>query len=66
MEIDEHSLIDNFRCPICWEIVEEPWESSCCGYLFCEKCKQSCSKEKCPMCREKILNTERTILQNLY
>ena len=53
MEIDEHSLIDNFRCPICWEIVEEPWESSCCGYLFCEKCKQSCSKEKCPMCREK-------------
>ncbi len=53
MEIDNQALIDNFRCPICWEIDEEPWESSCCGYLFCEKCKQSCSKDKCPMCREK-------------
>ena len=53
MEMDNHILVDNFRCPICWEIVEEPWETSCCGYLFCEKCKQFCSKDKCPMCREK-------------
>lgn len=53
MEIETQSLIDNFRCPICWEIVEEPWETSCCGNLFCEKCILSYVANKCPMCRTK-------------
>ena len=53
MEIDNQALIDNFRCPICWEIVEEPWETSCCGNLFCEKCMLSYISNKCPICRTK-------------
>ena len=53
MEIDNQILIDNFRCPICWDIVEEPWETSCCGNLFCERCKKSYISNKCPMCRAK-------------
>ena len=53
MEIDNQILIDNFRCPICWEIVEDPWETSCCGNLFCEKCMLSYISNKCPMCRAK-------------
>ena len=53
MEIDNQILADNFRCPICWEIVEEPWETSCCGNLFCEKCMQSYISNKCPICRTK-------------
>ena len=51
MEIDDKILIDNFRCPICWEIVEEPNETICCGNLFCEKCILSYLSSKCPMCR---------------
>ena len=51
MEIDDKILIDNFRCPICWEIVEEPNETTCCGNLFCEKCILSYLSNKCPMCR---------------
>ena len=53
MEIDNQILFDNFRCPICWDIVEEPWETSCCGNLFCEKCMLSYISNKCPMCRTK-------------
>ena len=53
MEIEKQVLFDNFRCPICWEIVEEPWETSCCGNLFCEKCMLSYVANKCPMCRKK-------------
>ena len=51
MEIESKILEQNLRCPICWEIVEIPWETSCCGNLFCEKCKKSYICGKCPMCR---------------
>ena len=55
MEINSQVLIDNFRCPICWEIVEEPCETTCCGNLFCEKCLLSYISSKCPMCRKENL-----------
>lgn len=46
----ENELIkQNLQCPICLYIVENPWETSCCGTLFCEKCK--IEKSKCPICR---------------
>ena len=70
MEIDNQILIDNFRCPICLEIIEEPWETSCCGYLFCEECILSYKSNKCPMCRAKNFkcrkNTFAKILLNEY
>lgn len=54
MEIEEQILIDNYKFPICWEIVEEPWETSCCGNIFCENVnKGSYISNKCPICRTK-------------
>ena len=28
---------DLLKCPICLNIVKEPWETTCCGNLFCQK-----------------------------
>ena len=59
MEIDNQILLDNFKCPICLEIVEEPWETSCCGNLFCEKCILSYMSNQCPICRTKNFKTKK-------
>ena len=65
MEIDNQILFDNFRCPICWEIVEEPWETSCCGNLFCEKCMLSYISNKCPMCRTKNIKYRKNMFAKI-
>jgi len=45
------SLIsDIIECPICYEIVKDPYECETCGTLFCEECIIEWSKKKikCP------------------
>ena len=51
MEKENELIEQNLKCPICLNIVEDPWETSCCGHLFCEKCKSNCSDSHCPLCR---------------
>jgi hypothetical protein len=46
-------LQQNLNCPICLSITEDPWESNCCGHLFCNKCIQNVKDRKCPICRTK-------------
>jgi hypothetical protein len=41
----------DFKCPICYHIVEEPNESSCCGHLFCHGCIKTIKHKACPICR---------------
>lgn len=48
---DNELIKQNLHCPICLLIVDEPWETSCCGTLFCEKCKKEIQNNKCPICR---------------
>ena len=40
--------LDTFVCPVCIEIVSEPFQTSC-GHLFCKKCISAL--KKCPVCR---------------
>jgi len=46
-------LEQNLKCPICLSIAEDPWESSCCGHLFCNQCIKLIKSKKCPICRKK-------------
>ena len=43
--------LDTLQCPVCFEIVLEPVQTSC-GHLFCKKCVRGTTK--CPVCREQF------------
>ena len=49
---------DEFICPICLGILQEPYLTACCGNHFCEACIEKVKKgaNKCPLCQEKPLN----------
>lgn len=49
--MDIYSLEQNLKCPICWTIPEVPYESSCCGHIFCVACTEQITSKKCPLCR---------------
>lgn len=41
-------------CPICWEIADDPVESSCCHRIFCQKCVLCLKDNNCAVCRQKV------------
>ena len=56
---------DDVVCPLCLDIVEEPYQFTCCGQHICKKCKDKFKQQatttrtntsrqtrKCPMCRQ--------------
>lgn len=49
--MDIYTLEQNLKCPICLNIAEDPYESTCCGQIFCGKCITSIGLNKCPICR---------------
>jgi hypothetical protein len=68
--MDGEMLEQNLKCPICLTIAEDPWESSCCGHLFCSRCIKLIKSKKCPICRTKRANFRensfaRILLNNL-
>ena len=42
------------ECPVCLQILREPYLVSCCGYSFCKVCIKHVhgSKKACPTCKE--------------
>ena len=38
MEIDSHAIEKLLKCQICYSIPENPFETNCCGSLYCERC----------------------------
>ena len=53
---------DEFNCPICLGILQEPYLTACCGNHFCEACIEKVKEgekegaNKCPLCQETPLN----------
>lgn len=45
------SIIDNFNCYSCGEVPETPFESECCGKLYCQACSENSSYLSCRHCR---------------
>ena len=52
------SPTDEFNCPICLGILQEPYLTACCGNHFCEACIEKVKEgaNKCPLCQETPLN----------
>ena len=42
-------------CPICLQVLREPYQVTCCGVNFCKKCinRVKAANEPCPVCRER-------------
>jgi len=49
--VEERRNLEALQCPVCFEIVSEPVQTSC-GHLFCKKCVDKVTK--CPACREQF------------
>ena len=64
MEIEKKIIEDNFKCPICLNIVDIPWETSCCGHLLCEKCMKCCNSNICPVCRNNKVKFRKNVFAN--
>ena len=47
----EKKLLDEVKCPICWELVSDPVQTSC-GHLFCGECITGTST--CPVDRKQF------------
>ena len=47
-------FLDKLQCPICWELVSDPVQTSC-GHLFCGRCIQE--TKTCPTDRGKFTPT---------
>ena len=43
--------LEALQCPVCFEIVLEPVQTSC-GHLFCKKCVKGVTR--CPVCRKQF------------
>ena len=52
-------LGDDFKCPICLEILQEPHLTTCCGnHHLCKVCMENVKKasDSCPLCQRKSFN----------
>ena len=50
---------DDFKCPICLEILQEPYLTTCCGnHHLCKVCMEKVKEAngRCPLCKEKPFN----------
>lgn len=48
------SMVDYFNCFVCGEIPESPYESECCGKLYCHSCSENSSDLRCRYCSKAL------------
>jgi len=57
------------KCPICFTLAEMPYESNCCGNIFCDTCvgliRRSEDYSKCPICRKNVIFRESSFAKRL-
>lgn len=60
---------EELKCPICFCLAESPYESNCCGNIFCEICvgllKKNDEYYKCPICRKNVTFRESSFAKRL-
>ena len=46
---------EDFDCPVCFQIMQDPFLTACCGNHFCEVCMEATKKKnnRCPFCKQK-------------
>ena len=47
------------ECPVCLQIIQEPYQADCCGYAFCRECigRIKMDSKCCPCCKAEQFNT---------
>ena len=59
-----------YMCPICQEVLREPYQITCCGVNFCKECihRVKAANEPCPMCRKKDFDLfhDKRLQRDLY
>lgn len=50
-----------FKCSNCKELIEDVYESECCGRLYCDKCVGNIVNEVCPFCHLKTLRFSKNV-----
>ena len=57
---DARDMADDFECPICCNLFEEPVQLVCTGrHIFCAECVRAGAFQACPTCREPLPSTGR-------
>ena len=53
--VEKHPRAFQSECPICLQVLREPYQATCCGVNFCKECihRVKAANEPCPVCREK-------------
>ena len=49
---------EDYYCPICCEVLQEPFLTECCGQHFCADCIDKAKRkvDSCPYCRTEPVN----------
>ena len=68
--VEKPSKIVQSECPVCLQILREPYQVDCCGYAFCEVCIDQVIDEDtpCPCCKAKTFDTfkDKRLKRTLY
>ena len=58
------------ECPVCLQIIQEPYQADCCGYAFCQECikRIKANSKRCPCCMAEQFNTfeDKRLKRTLY
>ena len=58
------------ECPVCLQIIQEPYQADCCGYAFCQECirRIKANSKRCPCCKAEQFNTfeDKRLKRTLY
>ena len=51
-------LEDDWKCPVCLELLRVPFLTACCGNRFCESCINAVRQQQntCPLCKTQPIN----------
>lgn len=52
----QEPFLNLIECPVCLQIVVEPYQMTCCGRNICKECITA-SNQKCPNCRQVVTNS---------
>lgn len=46
-------LKEDWKCPVCLELLKTPFLTECCGHHFCDRCINTVQRQQneCPMCK---------------
>lgn len=60
----DNNLIDDFKCPICFEYCIQPVETNCCHKIYCRNCADKL-QGTCALCRKRFNYTHSVFLERL-